>query len=76
MTLEGGNIPAFDVPARVSPLMVTSKVRFKRIGLVIDNCQVSRLLWSTGLISGSVSASFFATPATPPSFSVGARSLN
>src|SRR5260370_34655986 len=58
------------------PLMVTSKVRFKRIGLVIDNCQVSRLLWSTGLISGIVSAPFFATPATTPSFSVSSRTAD
>lgn len=66
ITLEEGNIPAFDVPVRVSPLMVTSKVRFKRIGLVIDNCQVNRLPWRTGLIRGSVSASFFATPRNDP----------
>src|SRR3989440_10056707 len=30
VTLEGGKIPAFDVPVRVSPSMVTSKVRVKR----------------------------------------------
>src|SRR5258708_38462133 len=56
--------------------MVTSNVRFKRIGLVIDSCQVSRVPWRTGLISGIVSASFFATPTTTPSFSVSSRTAD
>ena len=40
--MEGGSIPAFDVPVRVLPSMVTSNVRFNLMGLVIDCFQVSR----------------------------------
>src|SRR5260370_24994165 len=76
VTLEGGNIPAFDVPVRVLPSMVTSNLRYKRIGLVIDSCQVSRVPWRIGLIIGRVSASFFATPTTTPSFSLSSRTAD
>jgi len=73
MTLDVGSIPAFDVPVRVFPSMVTSNVRFNRIGLVIDCFHRSRLPSRIGSISGMFSPDPLAIPSTTPPTSVSSR---
>lgn len=67
VTFERGSLPALEWPVNVSPVTVTSKSRFNRIGLVTDWCQVTRSPTTEISCRTTVSPLRVAVPAIPRS---------